>query len=1535
MVSTNLTEFPRPVLVSRFTHYFRNSTYQNQLDVSITVGVLCLALCSFLVSSWQGTQRVRRNLIEQGEHITESLARQSVLALLTGSSDNAVEAVNTTQTFPGVVKLGIYDSNNRVLLVQGVADNLLTYATPNIIGRKAGLYSETDNEWTFSAPVYSRHPDDSPFQAQPVKPEWLGYVVVVMSKETLIHMTRDLFFANLVTSFSFALLFLFLIHRLTRRMIRPLEQLSIAMACAEAGEEGVRATPSGPSDIAAMAHSFNNMMDVLEERKTELRATRDKALAFARLKAEFAAVVSHEVRTPMSGVIGMLNILKETKLPRQQREFVNVAWGSANALLDLINDILDFSKLEAGKLVLEQVEFSPRQLTEEVIDLFSIGAHQKGLELGYLASPLVPTRVRGDPQRLRQILSNLIGNAVKFTHQGEVAITIEAIGDVTRIAGVVDPNTNQTSDITASRVADVLLQFVVSDTGIGIAPEAQGQLFESFAQADSSTARKYGGTGLGLAISRQLVILMGGEIGIESKVDCGSRFWFTLPLCVAAEPSEKVAMPPPWSILVAEESTIIRNFLAQNLNSWGSTTTNAYSTVEVLAALRTAAAQGRPFDLVITDVSFALAGGGELIRNIHSDYTLADTRTILMERFGSEVEAGITENWDVDAYLAKPLHLDRLRNCLLGLAKEGNCEFVEKPATTTEDAPLKPYRVLVVEDNATNQMVAVGMLEMIGCHGIPVASGREALEILRNERFDLILMDCNMPEMDGYETTAHIRVLEEELTWGAGQRIPIIAVTANTRLMDRERCLSAGMDDYLSKPFTLDGLMAKIHHWSGLELSCRPITLDVSTAPTNQYEPLDNKVLATLREALGDTFGQALQPFLEDTPVYLERLAKTLVVEDWQGVRQAAHAIKGSAGNLGAMHFSRLAKQLEDIAIVMLNSDSSSPTELEGHPGEQSLDKLREEYKQVSQVLVAEIQKQVSMPVVTKQQSALVLVVDDDRSTRAALRYALQRDGFRVDEACDGMQALAMVARIHPDVVLMDALMPVMDGFTACAKLQEMPGGAELPVIIVTALEDTGSIERAFTVGARDYIPKPLHLTVVNQRVRRIVENSQSERHVRRLAYNDTLTGLVNRLMFVDHLERRLAYARDNGQQLAVLFLDLDRFKYVNDTMGHDIGDRLLVSVARRIKHCVRDTDCVARFGGDEFTIALEDLANPAAATTTAQKVRCALTTPFNIGDQELFVSTSIGISVFPHDGTEVGTLLKHADTAMYRAKKNNTGYAFYEPEMESSLSAHLQMESALRHALERDELVMFYQPKAEVATWIPSGMEALIRWRHPQWGLVSPVEFIPIAEDTGLILPIGEWVLRTVCAQLKSWQDTGLPVLPVAVNLSGLQIKQPDLVKIVADILTETALEPRLLELEITESVLMEHAKETLATLHQLKEIGVTLAIDDFGTGYSSLSYLKRFPVDTLKIDRTFVHDVHTSPDDASIITSIIALAHSLRRTVVAEGVETIQQREFLVQAGCDYIQGYLLAKPLPAEEFERWLSTSVDRQYQLSDKV
>ncbi len=592
--------------------------------------------------------------------------------------------------------------------------------------------------------------------------------------------------------------------------------------------------------------------------------------------------------------------------------------------------------------------------------------------------------------------------------------------------------------------------------------------------------------------------------------------------------------------------------------------------------------------------------------------------------------------------------------------------------------------------------------------------------------------------------------------------------------------------------------------------------------------------------------------------------------------------------------------------------------------------RLRAEFTTVAQALRLELASEVEAPLPPLLVGeALVLVVDDDRSTRSALRAALQRSGFVVTEAVDGSEVEAEVQRMRPDVILMDALMPVMDGFTACARLQDSPEWRQIPVLMITALEDSASIERAFAAGASDYIPKPIHLAVVNQRVRRLVDATRAERHVRHLAYNDSLTGLPNRTLFNEHLIRCIERATPAAKSLALLYLDLDRFKFVNDTLGHETGDKLLKSVSERIRGCVRASDCVARLGGDEFAIVIDELPNVGVASSTAQKICHAITAPFEIDGHDLVVSASIGIAIFPTNGIDSSTLLRHADTAMYRAKKKSSGFQFFEENMEASASEHLRFEGALRRALERNEIVVFFQPIATAGDCRIVGMEALARWRHPSRGLVSPLEFIPLAEETGLIIPIGEAVLRAACLQLKKWHDSGANHLYVTVNLSGLQLQQVNFIDTLRAALRDTGVDPRCLTLEITESMLMVHAEETLLLLRALKATGVELAIDDFGTGYSSLAYLRRFPVDVLKIDRAFTRDMTKNVDDASIVSGIISLAHNLRLKVVAEGVETEEQRSYLSTLQCDCIQGYLLSEPLSSEMFEtRFLTAHQTRE-------
>ena len=435
-----------------------------------------------------------------------------------------------------------------------------------------------------------------------------------------------------------------------------------------------------------------------------------------------------------------------------------------------------------------------------------------------------------------------------------------------------------------------------------------------------------------------------------------------------------------------------------------------------------------------------------------------------------------------------------------------------------------------------------------------------------------------------------------------------------------------------------------------------------------------------------------------------------------------------------------------------------------------------------------------------------------------------------------------------------------------------------------------------------------------------ITKRKESEQHIQSLAYYDVLTGLPNRTLLHDRLGQLIAESHRDKHRFALLFIDLDRFKYVNDSMGHAVGDKLLQVVALRLQECVREVDTVSRISGDEFIVLLRET-DARGAARVAGKILNALTIPCDVGTLQIATHASIGISIYPDNADsedEINTLIKHADVAMYRVKaEGRSNFLFFAPEMNFRANQLFSMENDMRLALERNEFTLHYQPQANLISGMVCGAEALLRWKHPEKGFVAPSEFVPVAEETGQIIPIGEWVLRTACVQLAEWRRQGMSIFPISINLSISQLRQPKLAQMIIAILKETGLHPNDLELEITESVMMNEAKASMAFLAQMHELGVQLAIDDFGTGYSSLSYLKKMPLDRLKVDQSFVRDIATDENDAAIVRSIISLGHQFKLQVIAEGVETLEQLDFLRTRGCDEIQGYYFSHPLPAEEF------------------
>jgi len=437
----------------------------------------------------------------------------------------------------------------------------------------------------------------------------------------------------------------------------------------------------------------------------------------------------------------------------------------------------------------------------------------------------------------------------------------------------------------------------------------------------------------------------------------------------------------------------------------------------------------------------------------------------------------------------------------------------------------------------------------------------------------------------------------------------------------------------------------------------------------------------------------------------------------------------------------------------------------------------------------------------------------------------------------------------------------------------------------------------------------------------------RKQAHLCYLAHFDQLTGLPNRLLFEDRLQRACLNAQRSGRMLALLFIDLDRFKFINDTFGHPTGDELLRSVAERLVSSIRKCDTVARLSGDEFTVVLENIESVSDAVQVAQNLASVLSRPFSIRENEFHITSSIGISVCPDHDTAPDGLIRKADAAMYHAKKNHRGrWLVYDETMESGALERLTIESALRTALDRHEFMLHYQPQCRAATGEIVGAEVLIRWNHPQLGPVSPAKFIPIAEETGLIVPIGEWVLREACRQHIAWKKLGLPPIRIAINISAVQFRQKDFHQLVQKIIRETGLSPECLELELTESVVMSDAASTAASLAQLRQLGIRLAVDDFGTGYSSLSYLREFPLDRLKIDRSFIHNIDKVPANLAIVRAIVALGKNLGLDIIAEGVETGTELALVAANDCTEVQGYHISRPMPADRFLEWFRSRLD---------
>jgi diguanylate cyclase (GGDEF)-like protein len=582
------------------------------------------------------------------------------------------------------------------------------------------------------------------------------------------------------------------------------------------------------------------------------------------------------------------------------------------------------------------------------------------------------------------------------------------------------------------------------------------------------------------------------------------------------------------------------------------------------------------------------------------------------------------------------------------------------------------------------------------------------------------------------------------------------------------------------------------------------------------------------------------------------------------------------------------------------------------------------------------------------QKQPSILIVDDEESIRNLVKELLATE-YECTVAGSVAEAIAAMRTAEFDLVLSDIDMGVDSGLTLVPRVLER--SPETVVIMISGQQSIESAIEAMRVGAFDYITKPFDFRHVQAAVQRglehhnlLVGKRQYENHleelvrqrtdeIEHLAYHDRLTDLPNRFLFADRSAQAIATAQRDHQPLAVLLVSLDRLRQITDTLGHVAGDSILAQAAARLRGCVREGDTVARFEGDEFALQLTHLTKAADAAETSAAISEAFKPPFQLGEQDVYVTASIGISVFPENGEDSATILKNAGAALDRARRSGgNNYQFYEAEMNAMAVKRLALETSLRHAIDRDEFILYYQPVLNLANDDVVGVEALVRWQHPEFGIVPPLRFIGLAEETGMIIEMGETILRRACQQTLDWEASGYGQLRMAVNISARQFQQPSFLERIVAILDETGLDPVRLELELTETSIMENANGAADILGQLRDLGVRIAIDDFGTGYSSLSYLKKLPIDTVKLDRSFVSEATTDSNDAALVMAIITLAHNLKLKVIAEGIETEEQKTFLRLLRCDEGQGYLFGKPMPPDVFASTLTAGLERKPKLS---
>lgn len=789
--------------------------------------------------------------------------------------------------------------------------------------------------------------------------------------------------------------------------------------------------------------------------------------------------------------------------------------------------------------------------------------------------------------------------------------------------------------------------------------------------------------------------------------------------------------------------------------------------------------------------------------------------------------------------------------------------------------------VLLVEDNFINQELVLEILRKEGIRVDLANNGAEAIEMVGRNNYSAVLMDCQMPVMDGFEAT---RIIRADPRFAD---LPIIAMTANVMVEDRERCLDSGMNDHFGKPIDWDRFFQTLARWT------KPTDYQPTLPTSNLSQENGNACSDLANKQLEPSFAASLP---DDTLTLQQLMVKLNVAlaNDYFVYDELLEQLKMLLPDNKQAEYDILQQHIFDTdypkAQLVLNSLIGGPKE--------KIEIANQDQDQ--------------------DQRSIVLIVDDTRNNQEVLASLLDQD-YQVKVAGNGQRALD-IARCfpHPDLILLDLNMPKMDGYEVFRKLHEKPLTSYIPVIFVTASSDLESETRGLQLGAVDYITKPISPPIVLQRVRNQVLIKQHEKDLKRIAHYDALTRIPNRVLLADRMKQAIAQTKRARKTLGVCYLDLDGFKPVNDTLGHHAGDQVLIEIARRIGSILREGDTVARLGGDEFVVLLPDLNHIEECIVTLKRLLEIIAQPILLQNQSFSLTTSIGVSIFPSDDNDPDVLLRHADQAMYIAKQSGKNrYHLYNSTHDRKNRLYHESILRIQSGLDNHEFVLYYQPKVDLISRQVVCAEALVRWNHPERGLLLPVEFLNDVRNSELEIRLGEWVIETALSQLVQWDKEGYAI-DVSVNITACHLQSEGFVDHLKHIFScYPILLANRLHIEVLETTALEDSSTVSATMEACRAMGVRFALDDFGTGYSSLTYLHRLPLDTLKIDQSFVRDMLIDKGDNAIVQGVIALAKAFGLKTVAEGIETMEHFDALRDMGCEFGQGYAIARPMSAPDF------------------